>query len=143
MNNRIKSHEDLIVFQKAFEAAMQIFELSKRFPKEETYALTDQVRRASRSVCSNIAEAWGKRIYEKSFVAKLADAVSEANETQVWLKFAVECAYLQLEVADDTRRHYDEIIKLLISMIRKPELWVVQLNQQSVREEIADYDAFD
>jgi four helix bundle protein len=83
MGKKIVSHNELIVYQKAFDAAMQIFELSKTFPKEETYSLTDQVRRSSRSVCANIAEAWRKRRYEKAFVSKLSDAESEAAETQV------------------------------------------------------------
>ena len=92
--SRIQSHEELDVYRLAFEAAMRIFEVSKGFPREETYALTDQIRRSSRSVCSNIAEAWRKRRYEAAFVSKLNDAESEAAETQTWLRFAVECGYL-------------------------------------------------
>jgi len=88
----IQSHEELEVYQMAFETAMRVFE-SKAFPREETYSLTDQIRRSSRSVCSNIAEAWRKRRYEAAFVSKLNDAESEAAETQTWIQFAVECNY--------------------------------------------------
>ena len=84
----IKSHEGLEVYQIAFGAAMEIFECSKKFPVEERYSLTDQIRRSSRSVCANLAEAWRKRRYEAAFVAKLNDCESEAAETQTWLKFA-------------------------------------------------------
>ncbi len=91
---KAKTHCDLEVYRKAFDAAMRIFELSKRFPNEETYSLTDQIRRCSRSVCSNLAEAWRKRRYEAAFVSKLSDSETEAAETQVWLEFAVKCGYL-------------------------------------------------
>ncbi|EKQ67886.1 S23 ribosomal protein [Leptolyngbyaceae cyanobacterium JSC-12] len=90
----IQNHEDWEVYQIAFEAAMQIFELSKKFPIEERYSLTDQIRRSSRSVCANLAEAWRKRLYKAAFVAKLNDSAAEAAETQTWLKFAVQCNYL-------------------------------------------------
>jgi four helix bundle protein len=93
-NKKAKTHEDLEVYQNAFDAAMRIFELSKRFPIEEKYALTDQIRRSSRSVCANLAEAWRKRRYKAAFIAKLNDCEAEAAETQVWLKFAVKCGYL-------------------------------------------------
>jgi len=86
--SRIQSHEELEVYQLAFKAAMRIFELSKSFSLEERYALTDQIRRSSRSVCSNIAEAWRKRRYEAAFVSKLNDAEAEAAETQTWVSFA-------------------------------------------------------
>src|ERR687884_290527 len=94
MGSKIRTHRDLEVYRKAFDAAMQIFELSKAFPREETYSLTDQIRRSSRSVCANLAEAWRKRRYEKAFISKLADSESEAAETQVWLEFAVKCDYM-------------------------------------------------
>ena len=84
----IKTHKDLKAYQKAFGAARPIFELSKKFPKEETYSLTDQIRRSSRSVCANLAEAWRKRRYEAAFIAKLNDCEAEAAETQTWLDFA-------------------------------------------------------
>ena len=90
----IRSYRELRVYQAAFEAAMQIFELTKSFPAEERFSMTDQMRRASRSVCSNIAEAWRKRRYEAHFVSKLSDAETEAEETRVWLQFAQRCGYL-------------------------------------------------
>src|SRR6476469_8524557 len=99
MSKKIQSHRELEVYQKGFDAAMQIFELSKSFPKEETYSLTDQIRRSSRSVCANLAEAWRKRRYEKAFISKLSDSESEAAETQVWLEFATKCGYLQRDDA--------------------------------------------
>lgn len=89
---KIRSHTDLDVYRRAFEGAMQIFVLSQAFPKEETYSLTDQIRRSSRSVCANLAEAWRKRRYPNAFVSKLSDVESEAAETQVWLEFAVKCS---------------------------------------------------
>ena len=91
---KIRSHRELDVYKMAFEAAMKIFELSKSFPKEETFSLTDQKRRSSRSVCSNLAEAFRKRKYPKSFVSKLSDSESEADETQTWLDFALRCSYI-------------------------------------------------
>src|SRR5215207_5529085 len=94
MGPRITSHRELQVCQRAFAAAIKVFHLSKRFPKNETYSLTDQVRRSSRSVCANITEAWRKRRYEGAFISKLSDAETEAAETQVWLEFARECEYL-------------------------------------------------
>jgi four helix bundle protein len=102
MAQTIKTHRDLNVYQMAFEAAMRIFELTKSFPKEETYSLTDQIRRSSRSVCSNIAEAWRKRRYEAAFVSKLNDAEAEAAETQTWLEFSAKCGYLDAaEMSED------------------------------------------
>ena len=94
MPKKISVHRDLEVYKKAFDAAMQIFDLSRSFPKEETYSLTDQIRRSSRSVCANLAEAWRKRRYEKAFISKLSDSESEAAETQVWLEFATKCGYI-------------------------------------------------
>ncbi len=122
---KIREHTDLEVYRKAFDAAMLIFELSKKFPKEETYSLTDQIRRSSRSVCANFAEAWRKRRYKAAFIAKLSDAESEAAETQVWLEFATQCAYLQRDRASDLYQAYDEILRMLVAMINKPQSWVI------------------
>src|SRR3978361_1245771 len=97
--DKIQKHRDLEVYRKAFDTSMTIFHLSKRFPKEETYSLTDQIRRSSRSVCANLAEAWCKRRYEKSFISKLCDCEGEAAETQVWLEFAVRCEYVHRDQA--------------------------------------------
>lgn len=123
MSEKIIRHQDLKVYKKAFAAAMQIFELSKSFPKEETYSLIDQIRRSSRSVCSNIAEAWRKRRYEAAFIAKLSDSEGEAAETQTWLEFAVRCNYMDAETGRELFKTYDEIISMLVSMINKADSW--------------------
>ena len=104
---------------------MLLFEVSKKFPKEEIYSLTDQVRRSSRSVCANLAEAWRKRRYKAAFVAKLSDAESEAAETQVWIDFAIECGYLEATRGMAFSRTYDEILGMLVSMIKRPESWTI------------------
>jgi four helix bundle protein len=122
---KIQKHTDLDVYKKAFEAAMRIFENSKYFPKEETYSLTDQVRRSSRSVCANLAEAWRKRRYEAAFVAKLSDSESEAAETQVWLEFAVKCNYINRDLAATLYSEYDEIIRMIVAMINNPQNWIL------------------
>jgi four helix bundle protein len=111
------------VYQHAFETAAKIFEVSKTFPKEETYSLTDQIRRASRSVCANIAEAWRKRRYPLAFVSKLSDSEAEAAETQTWLQFAVRCGYLSAADARLLYKDYDGIIGMLVSMITHPDHW--------------------
>lgn len=90
-------YKSLIVYQKAFELAMHIFELSKKFPAEEKYSLTDQIKRSSRSVCTNIAEAYRKRRYPAHFVSKLSDADMENSETNVWIEFAIRCNYFNRE----------------------------------------------
>jgi len=125
MADRIVNHRDLDVYCRAFESAMTIFRLSQSFPKEETYSLTDQIRRSSRSVCANIAEAWRRRRYEKAFIDKLSIAESEAAETQVWLEFAVECGYLPREEARELYKGYAGIIATLVGMINHPETWVI------------------
>ena len=125
MAQKIQTHNDLKVYQRAFSAAMTIFELSKQFPKEETYSLTDQIRRSSRSVCANLAEAWRKRRYEKAFISKLSDAESEAAETQVWLEFAVKCNYLDRETAASLYLVYDGILVTIVGMINHSHAWVL------------------
>lgn len=122
---RIKSYRELEVYQMAMGAAMELFELSKRFPLEERYSLTDQMRRSSRSVCSNIAEAWRKRRYPNAFVSKLSDAEAEAAETQVWLEFSVKCNYLVSEQAEDLYLRYENILGKLVSMLSHPEQWSI------------------
>jgi four helix bundle protein len=122
---RVQKHTELEVYKKAFDAAMEIFAASKAFPKEETYSLTDQIRRSSRSVCANLAEAWRKRRYVAAFVAKLSDAESEAAETQVWLQFAVESGYLNRDRAATFYSTYDEVIRMLVAMIHHPETWTI------------------
>jgi four helix bundle protein len=120
---KIRSHRDLDVYKMAFEAAMKIFELSKLFPKEETYSLTDQIRRSSRSVCSNLAEAFRKRKYPKSFVSKLSDSESEAAETQTWLDFALRCSYITESTHKELDDTYDKIIGKLVNMSLHPDNW--------------------
>ena len=96
---RYQKHTDLPVYNLAFEQARAVFGFSKKFPKEESYSLTDQIRRSSRSVCANLAESWRKRRYEAAFISKLSDAEAEAAETQVWLQFAVDCGYIDRDQA--------------------------------------------
>jgi four helix bundle protein len=125
MGKKVTKHTDLDVYNKAFDAAMLVFELSKKFPKEETYSLTDQVRRSSRSVCANLAEAWRKRRYEAAFVSKLSDSESEAAETQVWLQFAVKCKYVDRDAAAELYHTYDAVLGMLVEMINHPEPWLL------------------
>ena len=132
----IKHHRDLRVFQAGFAAAMRIFEESKRWPKDERYALTDQIRRSSRAVCANVTEAWRKRRYQSSFISKLSDADAEAAETQTWLDFALACAYMDASLHDGLYRYYDEICGGLVKMMADPERWC---GPAALREEPADY----
>jgi four helix bundle protein len=125
VSQKVQSHNDLQVYQKAFAAAIDLFELSKSFPKEETYSLTDQIRRSSRSVCANLAEAWRKRRYQAAFISKLSDSEGEVAETQVWIEFAVKCKYLDRDRAEMLYRAYDEILRTLVGMITHPETWVI------------------
>jgi four helix bundle protein len=104
---------------------MEIFEISKTFPREERYSLTDQVRRSSRSVATNLAEAWRKRRYEGAFVSKLSDSETEAGETQSWIEFAVHCKYIDRQQAKHIYRQYDQIIATIVGMINHPETWII------------------
>jgi len=117
----IKTHRELEVYKIAFKSAMEIFNLTKSFPKEEKYSLTDQIRRATRSVCANIAEAWRKRIYEAAFVAKLSDAEAEASETQTWLDFSISCDYIDKNTYKVLNRTYDNIIGKIVCMRTQPK----------------------
>ena len=121
----IRTHRDLDVYKMAFEMAMQIFEKSRSFPIEERYSLTDQIRRSSRSVCANLAEAWRKRRYEASFVSKLSDAEAEAAETQVWLEFALKCGYLGENIFQELSFVYDNILGKIVSLINNPQQWLL------------------
>ena len=103
--------------------AMQIFEISKSFPKEEKYSLTDQVRRSSRSVCSNLAEAWRKRRYKAVFINKLSDAEQEAAESQTWLEFALACNYINKDLFQELNGKYEHIFAMLITMERKANMF--------------------
>jgi len=122
---KIESHEDLEVYQLAFKAARKIFEVSKRFPREEAFSLTDQIRRSSRSVCSGIAEGWRRRRYEAAFVNKLNEAEAEAAETQVWAAFALDCGYVTKEEHVEIWDLYDHAIRMLVKMIIDPGPWLM------------------
>lgn len=118
---RISSVRELKVYKLAFEAAMEIFEISKSFPKEETYSLTDQVRRSSRSVCTNLAEGWRKRRYKAVFINKLSDAGQEAAETQAWLEFALVCKYIDKRAFKRLDDKFEHIFAMLFKMEQKAE----------------------
>ena len=126
MSKRVQYHWELEVYEICVDAAMRIFEISKTFPKEETYSLTDQIRRSSRSVSSAIAEAWRRRKYEKAFVNKLNESESEAAETQVWLEYAVKCGYMERDLAKDLHGTYDNIIGKLVNMGNNPDPWLLK-----------------
>jgi four helix bundle protein len=117
----LQGHKDLKVYQLAYKSAMEIFNESKAFPIEERYSLTDQIRRSSRSVATNIAEAFRKRRYRNMFVNKLSDSDAEATETQVWLDFSLDCGYLSRESYEKLVKGYEEIGKMLGSMMSTPE----------------------
>jgi len=123
INKVAKGFRDLNVYKLAFDAAMIIFELSKMWPKEEKYSAVDQIRRSSRSVCANLAEAWRKRRYPAHFVSKLSDADSEAAETEVWLDFGFNCMYLEQQNYDLLKVQYDHIERMITKMIKSPEKW--------------------
>lgn len=123
---KINTHQELTVFKISFEAAMEIFEISKLFPKEERYSLTDQIRRSSRSVPANIAEAWRKRRYPKNFISKLSDSETEAAETQVWIDFALKCNYINKDSHKYLVDKYDYILSMIVKMTKQPEKWTIQ-----------------
>ncbi|TLX73975.1 four helix bundle protein [Labilibacter sediminis] len=114
---QINSFRDLIVYQKAYKISMNIFLLSREFPKEEKYSLVDQIRRSSRSICANLAEAWAKRRYEKVFINKLTDCLGEEFETETWLNYSLDCKYISIDTFNDLMLQYEEVRKMLISMI--------------------------
>jgi len=122
---KIKTHKDLDVYKLAFGSAMEIFELSKSFPQDERYSLTDQVRISSRSVCANIAEAFRARRYKNNFVSKLSISECEGGETQAWLDFAFSCGYINKETHNQLFDKYDHIVAMLVNMIIKPEKWLL------------------
>ena len=116
---KVTNFRELEVYQLCRQLSKEIFEVSKQFPKEEIYSLTDQMRRSSRSVGAQIAEAWGKRRYEKHFISKLTDAEGEQLETQHWIETASQCSYLPDQVADNLLDRYDSVGKMITSMIEK------------------------
>ena len=117
---------NLTVYKKAFALAMDNYHVSKKFPKDELYSLTTQIRKSSRSVCSNIGEGYRKRLYEAHFVSKISDCETEAAETQVWLEFATKCEYLERDDAAVLYKAYDEIIGTLVGMINHPATWTIK-----------------
>ena len=129
MKDKIKSYKDLYVYKNAMEAAMKIFELTKTFPAEETYSLTDQLRRTSRSVCSTIGEAWRKRIDRAAFTARLNDTESLACASQVWVEFARKCGYLKDEVCNELDSAYDTILGQLFKMGKESAKWTFNPNR--------------
>jgi four helix bundle protein len=135
MGSSIRHFRELDVYKMAMEAAMAIFEQTKRFPGEERYSLTDQVRRSSRSVCANIAKAWRKRRYANAFVSKLSDAEAEAAETEVWLEMAARCGYLDPAKSADLEQQYEHIPGKLVTMINHPDQWTIR----TIREDEVDY----
>ena len=124
-----RGHRDLIVYQKAFAVAMKIFQVTKKFPKEETYSMVDQMRRSSRSVCSCIAEAYRKRQYQGYFVNKISDADGENSETIVWLEFALACNYITLEEQQTLEKDAEEVGRILNAMIENPEKFLPKEKQ--------------
>jgi four helix bundle protein len=123
---RIKSAKDLRVYKKAYTLAMEIFEISKGWPKEEKYSLTDQIRRSSRSVCSNLRETWAKRRYEAHFISKLTDADGENSETDTWLDFAKDCGYLSNNDLACFSSECREIGAMLGSMLKNPGPFLIK-----------------
>ena len=123
--DKIKSHKDLKVYQLAYQAALEIHEITKNFPSEEKYSLTDQIRRSSRSVCSNLAEAWRKRRYKKNFISKLSDCEAEAGETQVWLDMSESFKYIDIKTHNDLYDKYEHIIAMLINMSNQTDKWSI------------------
>ena len=126
MGERIKSYKDLRVFQNAMNAAMKIFYLTKQFPPEEKYSMVDQMRRSSRSVCANLAEAWRKRRYKAAFIAKLSDSESEACETQVWVELARRCEYLKNDICNKIDADYEQIMGQIVKMIVDADKWHIK-----------------
>ncbi len=120
-----KSHKELRVYKNAFEAAMEIFQITKAFPSEEKYSLVDQIRRSSRSVCTNLAEAWRKRRYKAAFIVKLSDSETEACETQVHLEFSLACKYIDQKTALQLEKRYEQILGQLVLMIDKADSWLI------------------
>ena len=120
----MRGYEDLQVYQLAYQLAMEIFQVTKTFPVEERYSLTDQIRRSSRSVAANIAEGYRKRQYPKMFISKLSDADAEATETCVWLNFSMDCGYLDKEKQHKIKTEYQRVGRMLGSMMSNPDKFI-------------------
>jgi four helix bundle protein len=128
-------YQDLLAYKKGFEVAMEIFEVSKSFPKEETYSLTDQIRRSSRSVCANIAESYRKRVYPKHFHSKLTDSDAENSETQTWLEFAYACKYINENTFNELTEKNKEVGKLINYMLLNPTKFGVKTEHRTLNTE--------
>lgn len=122
-----RGHKDLLVYKLSYEAAIEIFEITKNFPTEEKFSLVDQIRRSSRSVTSNIAEAWGKRMYKNNFISKLSDSYAEANETMTWLDFSLNHKYISEEKQKYFEKKYDRICGMLFGMMNNPTKFLIKL----------------
>ena len=122
----IRSFRELRVYQAAMDLAMEIFRISRTFPVEERYSLVDQIRKSSRSVCANLAEAWRKRRYQAAFVSKISDSESEAAETQVWLEFSCRCGYIKESTFRELDERYEHVLSQLVRMIADAGSWVIR-----------------
>lgn len=127
MKTKLAGYKDLDVYKLSYKMALEIFEETKEFPKEEKYSLTDQIRRSSRSVSANIGESWGKRMYRSHFVSKLSDSYMEAYETQVWLDFSNAHSYLSSERYMYFTENYDHICRMLFNMMRNPDKFLLKM----------------
>jgi len=128
----IRHYRELDVYKLAMDAAMQIFEITKTFPEAEKYSLVDQIRRSSRSVCGNIAEAWRKRRYPAAFISKLSDSEGEGAETQVWIEISFRCKYISKKEAENLDKEYDHILGKLVRMIEHPEKWTIKNSSKKI-----------
>jgi four helix bundle protein len=128
MTEFVKDYKELRVYQNAIDVAMEIFQITKSFPAEEKYSMVDQMRRSSRSVCANLAEAWMKRRYRAAFIAKLSDAESEAAETKVWLDLAERCGYINGLKRDEIEQICTTVIGQIIIMINDADKWLIRAN---------------
>lgn len=122
---KIKSYRGLDVYRMAMDAAMEIYQLTDNFPPAEKYSLVDQIRRSSRSVCANLAEAWRRRRYKAAFVSKLNDVESETEETRVWLEFSLRCRYIDESTFIALDKEYDNIMGKIVRMIMNSDDWVI------------------
>ncbi|OFX50011.1 MAG: four helix bundle protein [Bacteroidetes bacterium GWA2_30_7] len=130
---KIQYHWHLDVYKLSVESSMEIFELTKLYPKEEIYSLTDQIRRSSRSVSGQISEGWRRRKYKAAFINKLNEAEGEAAETQVWLEYSVKCNYISREIGESLHLKYDNIIAKLVNMGNNSDKWVLKSDREKVR----------
>jgi four helix bundle protein len=124
--DKIKTYKELRVYQAAIDAAMRVFKITKRFPPGERFSMADQIRRSSRSVCSNIGEAWRKRRYAAHFTSQLSDSEAEAEETRVWLDLALRCKYISFDEVSELDESYDRILGQLVRVIEHPSKWTIK-----------------